>query len=71
MKLPAPSVRYDNSREADRNRILEKADRENHKRGQDLYVSPGRLLIAAPNGSVWAVSVDNSGNLTTTEVTGA
>lgn len=63
MKLPAPSVRYDNSREADRNRILEKADRENHKRGQDLYVSPGRLLYQAESGEVYSIKVNDTGQL--------
>lgn len=70
MKLPAPSDRYDANREADRNRLLEAADRGNHKRGRDIYVSPGRLLLVSPNGSVYNVTVDNSGALSATEVTG-
>lgn len=63
MKLPSPSPRYEPSRESARNRQLEQADLENHKRGRDLFVSPGRFLITAPNGTVYSIVVDNAGNL--------
>lgn len=65
MKLPVPSERYDASRESDRNRQIEQADQFNHKRGQDLYVSPGRLLLTSPNGTIYDANVTNTGQLRT------
>lgn len=63
MKLPAPAPRYEPSREADRNRQLEQADLENHKRGRDMYVAPGRLILTSPDGTFWEVKVDDAGAL--------
>jgi len=51
MKLPDPGVRFDPSREAERNRLIEQADGFNHKRGRDIEVSPGRLIIRSPDGT--------------------
>lgn len=64
MKLPAPSMRYEPSRESERNRQLEQADLENHKRGRDVYISPGRLFMTAPNGEVWNINVNETGQIT-------
>lgn len=68
MKLPAPSMRYEPSREADRNRQLEQADLENHKRGRDMYVAPGRLILTSPNGTLYEVKVDDTGALSATSL---
>jgi hypothetical protein len=61
MKLPSPAPRYEPTRESERNRQIEKADLENHKRGRDLYVSPGRLLLTSPDGTIWEIKVDDLG----------
>ena len=50
-------------------RLLEQADVQNYKRGQDIAVSPGRLIITDTNGATWAVVVSTSGVLSTTAVT--
>lgn len=63
MKLPAPSSRYDASRESDRNRLIEQADLENHKRNRDVYISPGRLFITSPSGEVWEVFINETGQI--------
>jgi hypothetical protein len=68
MKLPSPSPRYEATREADRNRRIEQADLENHKRGRDLYVAPGRLLLTSPDGTVYEVKVDNTGALSAASI---
>ena len=65
MRLPQPSPSYEMSREADRNRTLEQADRMNLKRGQDIELVTGRLILRSPNGSRYRVTVDNAGNLGT------
>jgi hypothetical protein len=63
MKLPDPGNRFDQSREAERNRMLEQADGLNHKKGRDIYVAPGRLLLTGPNGEVWPVTVTETGQI--------
>jgi hypothetical protein len=63
VKLPAPSPRYDAPREAERNRLLEQADRANHKRGRDIYVNPGSLILTSPDGTEWSVNVNDTGQV--------
>ena len=45
--------------------IIERADKQNLKRGQDLEVGGGRLILTSPNGTRYEVTVDNAGTLTT------
>jgi hypothetical protein len=70
MKLPAPPSRYDPSREADRNRLLEQADLQNHKRGRDLFVAPGRVVIVSPDGTAWALTVSDTGTVSAVKADG-
>jgi len=65
VKLPSPSPSYDQSRESERNRLIERADQQSHKRGQDLFVSPGRLIITSPNGELNSVQVNNTAQVQT------
>lgn len=45
MRLQQPRGAYSPVNENERNRSLEAADRENHKRGQDIEVGEGRLFL--------------------------
>lgn len=63
MKLQQPSLAYNRLSEVERNRQLEQADKQNHKRGRDVEIGTGRLILTAPDGTRWAVSVDSSGTL--------
>lgn len=45
---------------------IEDADRQNAKIGQELAVPA--VLLPAPDGSTWRVTVDNTGTLVTTQV---
>lgn len=63
MKLPPPAPRYDMSRESERNRQIEQADLQNHKRGRDVYIAPGRLILVSPDGTEWDVNVNNTGQV--------
>lgn len=63
MRLPQPSPQYEMSRQADMNRTLEQADRMNVKRGQDIELSRERLILRSPNGTRYAITVDNAGNI--------
>lgn len=67
MKLPIPGDRYDRLGESQRNAVLEQSDRLNLKRNQDLELNRGaRIILTAPNGSRWILTVSNTGALSTT-----
>jgi hypothetical protein len=68
MILPRPQGGYNPSSEADRNRQLEQADKQNHKRNRDIEVGTAKLVLTAPNGTRYAVGVDNAGAITVTAV---
>lgn len=40
---------------------LEREDQDNLKRGRDIEMGDGRVIITSPNGSRWALTVDNAG----------
>jgi len=50
-------------------RLLDELDIEFGKRAPDMNAR-NNLLLAAPDGSIWAVTVDNTGTLATTKVYG-
>lgn len=59
MKLP---------RQTDRNlteiaRQIELADKQNYKRDRDLEIGDNRVILTSPNGSRYALTVDNAGVL--------
>ena len=59
MKLP---------RQTDRNlteiaRQVEQADKQNYKRDRDLEIGDNRVILTSPNGSRYALTVDNAGVL--------
>jgi hypothetical protein len=58
MKLPAGDTAQN-----ERNRQIEKADRENVKKSRDNYID-GKLLLQSPDGTWWTLAVDNAGNVT-------
>lgn len=66
MKLRNPNSNYTPMQELDRNRAIEQADRENHKRGRDVEIGAARLILTSPNGSRWSLSVDDLGAVSAT-----
>lgn len=46
--------------------LLEGADTQNLKRGQELALPS--VLLTSPNGGTWRLTVDNAGNLTLAQV---
>ena len=66
MRLPPSPVDYVISTEQQRNLTIELVDKQNHKKDQDVEIGAARLVLRAPNGTRWSVTVDNSGNLGTT-----
>ena len=67
--LPAPGPGYDAGNEAQMRAALEREDKANMKKTQDVDVGgKRRLILTAPNGSRWSVTVSNSGTLSATAV---
>jgi hypothetical protein len=61
MKLPVPDDV--NTRTA--YRILEQEDARNFKRGQNVEVGVAELVLTSPDGTRYAVRVNNAGTLVT------
>ncbi|CAM3616511.1 hypothetical protein [Bordetella flabilis] len=66
MNLPTPPANYSASTESRRNLVLAQADAQNFKRGTDVEIGKGRIILMAPNGARFALTVSNTGVLTTT-----
>lgn len=49
-------------------RQVELADAMNYKRDRDLEIGDNRVILTSPNGSRYALTVDNAGVLGTTLV---
>jgi len=58
MKLPSGDQTQN-----ERNRQIEKEDRDNVKKSRTNYVT-GKLLLQSPDGTWWTLAVDNAGNVT-------
>lgn len=66
MRLQNPAPTYQQRLEAERNRQIEQADAENHKRNRDVEIGQGRLILMSPDGTRWNVTVSNAGALSAT-----
>ena len=63
MILPNASDRYDSILINQMNNLIEQADGLNHKKNQDVEIGAARLILRAPNGTRYSLTVDNSGTL--------
>ena len=63
MKLPRQPNVYDRVHEQRRSREIELADTLNVKKGQDIDLGSGSLILTSPNGTRYAITIDNNGNL--------
>lgn len=69
MKLSIPHNEYALSDQVELRRTLELEDRKNHKRGQDVEIGDGRLVIQRPSdGARFDITVDVSGNVIATAI---
>jgi len=68
MILPTAPQRYDEITFSKTNLLIEQADGLNHKKNQDVEVGAARLILRAPNGARYSITVDNSGNLGATAI---
>ena len=63
MNLPQAPSSYDKTYQSEVNRVLEFYDAQNHKRGREVEIGEGRIVLRSPNGTRYQITVDNSGNL--------
>lgn len=68
MKLRPATPQHNQTVEAQRIRQLEQADKENMKKSRDNYVGEGRVILTSPDGTHYALEVDNAGALSTSAV---
>jgi ABC-type molybdate transport system substrate-binding protein len=68
MRLPRPPERYDPLHQSDVQRQVEQEDAKNYKKDQDAFFGKNRIILTAPNGTKYAISVSNSGALSATAV---
>lgn len=63
-----PPPKYDPTDQALLRQSIESADRANLKRNQDIEMGAARIILTSPDGTRYAITVDNSGVLSTTAV---
>ena len=69
MNIPRPTDKYDKRREDERNRAIEEGLRGARKHMEDVkVVEPYRLILVSPDGTQFALTVDNAGVLGTTSL---
>ena len=69
MRLPTPDSEYSKDREHRRNATLERSDRMNRKKGEDVEIMQGeKLVLQSPNGALWQISVSDDGSLNTDQL---
>lgn len=61
MRLPRPSLSYDERDQTEVRLLIERADDGNHKRNEDIEVGAARLILKSPNGTRYSITVNNSG----------
>lgn len=66
MKVPTPPPTYQPVAEAQRNFLIETADRQNRKINADVEIASSKLILTSPNGSRFSVVVSNAGALSAT-----
>lgn len=68
MRLPRILDAYSGFMERERNRQIEAADRENHKKNQIIEVGSGALVLTSPDGARWEIVVSNAGAISATSL---
>jgi hypothetical protein len=68
MRLPTPGSNFDQRAETQRNLLIEQADDLNRKKNQDIELRNERLILQSPDGTRFALQVDNSGNLSASSI---
>ncbi len=69
MILPKASAQYDAANEMQTRAAIEREDARNLKKGGNILAGKGALVLTAPNGSLWQITVSNAGALSATAYT--
>ncbi|MDE2475961.1 MAG: hypothetical protein KGO48_12990 [Alphaproteobacteria bacterium] len=69
MNLPKATPQYDATNEAQTRSVIEREDARNLKKGGNILVGKGALVLTAPNGSLWQITVSNAGVVSATAFT--
>lgn len=64
----APPTKYDPTDQALLRQAFESAERSNLKRNRDIEMGRARIILTSPDGTRYAIAVDNAGVLSTTAV---
>jgi hypothetical protein len=65
---PRPPDTYSPRDQALLREEIRRADADNFKRGRDLEIAGGRVILTSPNGTRYALTVSNAGALGTVAV---
>lgn len=68
MKLPRPPASYSVPYESHRNLLIELDAQNNLKSNRDIEVGEGRVILTSADGTRYALSVNNSGVISTVVV---
>lgn len=63
--IPKASASYEQGNEEEMRQALRLADQQNAKKGETLYFDRNEVVVSAPDGSRWALKVDNAGVVST------
>jgi hypothetical protein len=69
MNLSKALLQHDAANETQMRCAIEREDARNQKKGGNILVAKGALVLTAPNGSLWQITVSNSGVLSATAYT--
>jgi hypothetical protein len=61
MKLPLVPTGYSTADQREVRRWMELENNRNHKRGSDVEIGVGRLILTSPNGTRYSVTVSDAG----------
>lgn len=70
MNLPPVPEQYQVGTQTELHNQIRSADTQNLKLDQDNFLDSGSISLQSPDGTWFILSVDNSGNLSATELTG-
>jgi hypothetical protein len=65
MSVPRPPERYDPRWASEVKREVDNVNQRAHKREQDIEVGGARVILTSPNGTRYALTIDNAGALST------
>lgn len=63
MSLPSAPSAYSRDEQNRTRADLDRRDQQNLKRGRDIEVGQGRVIVGSPDGTRWALTVADDGTV--------